>query len=487
MWELIRANKRKTWFLFIGMGIILLATGYILGEAYMGQGGGMTGVFLAMMIWFFWSLIGYFKGDSMLLTLSRAKEVTHNVHPQLFNVVEEMKIAANLPDLPKIYIIAEDSPNAFATGRTPEKSSIAVTAGLLNRLNRTELQGVIAHEMSHIVNRDILYMTYAGIMLGSIVLISEVFLRSLWYSGSSSRRFSSRRSDKGGGGAIAIVAIALAILAPILSRIFYFTISRKREYLADASAARLSRYPEGLASALEKISSGHQKISRANSITAPMFIVNPLKKQKKSLTGLFSTHPPVNERIRILRNMSHGVNFVNYQSAYHQVTGSGIMPPSALKDSQDRPILKPEDKIAPQESAATKRRELGDLMRVANGFVFLTCLCGLRMKLPSGFKEKTVDCPRCHRSIKTPLAEISALSGVAAAGRLTGIGKGKKQPKFTDAKNQKKQELIQYKRRSNGWETVNCACGNALQLSPALLETTIRCNKCGRGIRISQK
>ncbi len=237
MWELIRSNKRKTWFLFIGMGMLLLATGYILGEAYLPQGGGSTGLFLALMIWAFWSLIGYFKGDSMLLALSRAKEVSHNIHPQLFNVVEEMKIAANLPVLPKIYIIAEDAPNAFATGRKPENSAIAVTAGLLNRLNRTELQGVIAHEMSHILNRDILYMTYAGIMLGSIVLISEVFLRSLWYSGSSSRRFSSRRSDKGGGGAIAMVAIALAILAPILSRIFYFTISRKREYLADASAS----------------------------------------------------------------------------------------------------------------------------------------------------------------------------------------------------------------------------------------------------------
>lgn len=271
-----------------------------------------------------------------------------------------------------------------------------------------------------------------------------------------------------------------------MSRIFYFTISRKREYLADASAARLSRYPEGLALALEKISSGQQKISRANSITAPMFIVNPLKKQRKSLAGLFSTHPPVKERIRILRNMSHGVNFVNYQSAYHQVTGSGIMPPSALKDSQNRPIRKPESEVAAKESAATKRRELGDLMRVANGFVFLTCLCGLRMKLPSGFKESTIDCPRCHRSIKTPMAEIGALSGVAAAGRLSGIGKSKKKSSSAAAENQKKQGTIQYKRRSNGWETMNCACGNMLQLSPALLETTIRCNECGRGIKVSQ-
>ncbi|MCK4942061.1 MAG: M48 family metallopeptidase [Candidatus Aminicenantes bacterium] len=484
MWELIRSNKRKTWLLFIGMGMLLLATGYILGEVYLPQGGGFTGLFLALMIWAFWSLIGYFKGDSMLLALSRAKEVSHNIHPQLFNVVEEMKIAANLPVLPKIYIIAEDAPNAFATGRKPEKSAIAVTAGLLNQLNRTELQGVIAHEMSHILNRDILYMTYAGIMLGSIVLISEVFLRSLWFSGSSSRRFSSRRSDKGGGGAIAMVAIVLAILAPILSRIFYFTISRKREYLADASAARLSRYPEGLASALEKISSTRLSFSRANSITAPMFIINPLKKQRSSLTGLFSTHPPVQERIKILQNMSRGVNFVNYQSAYQLVTGKGIMPASGLKDSETRPIRKPTGEVSEPASSPTKKRELGDLMRVMNGFVFLICLCGLKLKLPSGFKQSSITCPRCKRSIRTPLAEMAALSGVAAAGSLSARKKRKAMQDAPVTESQKKPETIPYQRRSSGWETMNCTCGNPIQLSPALLETTIHCNQCGRGIKI---
>jgi heat shock protein HtpX len=167
------------------MGLILLGTGTILGQAYLPQDGGLMGFSIAFFVWVIWSVVGYFKGDSLILGLSRAKEVTHTVHPQLFNVVKEMQIAASLPATPRIYIIDDPAPNAFATGRKPENSAIAVTTGLLNRLNRTELQGVVAHEMSHILNRDILFLTFAGIMLGSIVLISEVFLRSLLFSGGS--------------------------------------------------------------------------------------------------------------------------------------------------------------------------------------------------------------------------------------------------------------------------------------------------------------
>ncbi|MCK4837132.1 MAG: M48 family metallopeptidase, partial [Candidatus Aminicenantes bacterium] len=399
--------------------------------------------------------------------------------------VEEMKIASNLPATPKIYIIDEQAPNAFATGRKLEKSAIAVTTGLLVRLNRTELQGVIAHEMSHILNRDILFMTFAGIMLGSIVLISEVFLRSLWYSGGSSRRFRSQRSNKSGSGAIALLAIFLAILAPILSRIFYFTISRKREYLADASAARLTRYPEGLASALKKISSVNLKFSRANSITAPMYIINPFKKQTKSLTGLFSTHPPVEKRIKILRSMARGVNYVNYQSAYQLVTGKGIIPRSGLKDSENRPIQKPKEDITPDATPKAKQREFGDLIRVMNGFVFLICVCGLKIKLPPEYKKSQITCPRCKRTITTPLAQIAVLSGVAAAGSLAGKGKEKKfQDMKPSGKTDNKSEEMVYTRKSKGWETMSCTCGNPIQLSPALLGTTIHCNKCGRGIKI---
>ena len=484
MWELIRSNQRKSIILFIFMGLILLATGAILGHSYLPQDGGLTGFSIALFIWVIWSLVGYFKGDSLILGLSRAREVTHTVHPQLFNVVKEMQIAANLPVTPRIFIIDDPAPNAFATGRKPENSAIAVTTGLLNRLNRTELQGVVAHEMSHILNRDILFLTFAGIMLGSIVLISEVFLRSLWFSGGGSSRYRSQRSNKSGGNAIAILAVLLAILAPILSRIFYFTLSRKREYLADASAARLSRYPEGLASALEKISSGNVKLSRANSITAPMYIINPLKRPGKSLTGLFSTHPPVEKRIKILREISGGVNYVNYQSAFKLVTGRGIIPGSGLKDSENRPIQKPEDATEPQVPPRDRKRELGDLTRVINGYVFLTCVCGLKIKLPPEYKKNQVNCPRCQRNIPVPMAKLGAISGLAAAGSM--VGKGEKRFRGSEPSGvtvSQSREMV-YTRKTGGWETMSCDCGNQIQLSPAMLGSSLRCDHCGRSIKI---
>jgi len=476
MWELIRANRRKSLFLFVIMGSILLITGFVLGKAYIPDGGGATGLFLALCIWVIWSMVSFFKGDSMLLAFSRAKEVDHSVHPQLYNVVEEMKIAANLPTMPKIYIINEEAPNAFATGRKPEKSAIAVTAGLLNRLNRNELQGVIAHEMSHIVNRDILYMTFAGIMLGTIALLSEIFLRGLWFGGGSSRRYRSSRKSDSGGGAIMIIALALAILAPLLSRIFYFTINRKREYLADASAARLTRYPEGLASALEKISSTGAKLSRANSITAPMYIVNPLQKSKKALVGLFSTHPPVQKRIQILRKMTHGVNYVNYQNAFRMVTGKGIIPSSELKDSKDIAVKKPLPEAGPEPSKKDKKRELGDLMRVVNGFIFLVCACGLRIKIPPKFKKSQVPCPRCKRTIPVPLKKLATLAAVAGAGTLGKENIFEKKPAIKD--------FQQYQRRSRSWETVLCNCGNHVQLSPAFNSPEVHCGHCKKKIKI---
>ena len=238
------------------MAAVLLLLGFIIGLGFFGAEGGFFGLMIATAIWIVLTLISFSSGDQILLAASKAKPVTHDVHPQLFNVVEEMKIAAGMPAMPKIYIINDPAPNAFATGRSPQTASVAVTAGLLARLNRDELQGVVAHEISHIVHRDILFVTLAGIMLGSIVLLSQVFLRGMFYSSmmGSRRRYSG--GGKGGGQAqliMLIVAIVAAILAPIMAYLLYFALSRRREYLADAGAARLTRYPEGLASALEKI------------------------------------------------------------------------------------------------------------------------------------------------------------------------------------------------------------------------------------------
>lgn len=400
MWELIQANKRKSIFIFIGMGILLILIGYVFGSFYDPENGGAVGVFFALILWGILSTISYFAGSKILLAVSGAKEVTKDVHPQLYNVVEEMRIAANLPHQPKIYIIPESAPNAFATGIKPENSAIAVTAGLLGSLNRDELQGVVAHEMSHIINRDILIMTFAGMMLGAITLMADVFTRSLWFGGGS--RYRSKSSSKSGGQGqiiIMVLAIALAILGPIMAQLLYFAISRKREYLADASAVRLSRYPEGLASALEKISSSHADLKTANKVTAPMYIVNPLKKKGMQIANLTSTHPPITERIKILRSMQAGANLIYYQKAFNQVTGSksSLIPKSGMTEISPILFRQPLAEEYDVEQNKKVKREVGDLMMKLNEYSFINCACGVKIKIPPDYKSNTVICPRCGR------------------------------------------------------------------------------------------
>ncbi len=403
MWELIQANKRKSFFLFIGMTILLLLLGYFIGSAIDPYSGGVTGIVIALIILFILNMISRYSGSKILLSVSNAKEVTKKVHPQLFNVVEEMRIASNLPAMPKIYIINSSAPNAFATGRDPKNSAIAVTAGLLSMLNRDELQGVVAHETSHILNRDIRFMTYASIMLGTIVLISEVFLRGMFYSSLAGRRSSSSREGGQGQMIIMIIAIALSILAPIFATLLYFAISRKREYLADASAVRLTRYPEGLASALEKIAGSHEELKTATKVTAPLYINNPLKRKGRKASSLQSTHPPIHERIKILRNMAHGANFSNYQEAFSNVKGSTnpIIPASGLTDKENIQIRKGQAGKGKIKTARQSKRNLEDLMLNVDHYDFINCVCGLKMKVPPGFSGKEISCPRCGRKHKT--------------------------------------------------------------------------------------
>jgi heat shock protein HtpX len=398
MWELIEANRRKSVILFISLGLTLILLGYIFGSFYYPDGGGFIGIFFALIIWGILSLISYFNGSKILLAVSGAKEVTRDVHPQLFNVVEEMKISAGLPAMPKIYIINEIAPNAFATGIKPENSAVAVTAGLLARLNRDELQGVIAHEVSHIVNRDVMFMTFAGIMLGSIVLISQVFLRSLWFGGG---RYSSKSSKSSGQGQliIMVVAIVFAILAPIVAQLLYFAISRKREYLADASAVRYTRYPEGLASALEKISKNSIELKKANKVTAPMYIVNPLKPKGRKLSDLSSTHPPISERVRILRNISGGANYIDYQNAFNKIkrVKESLIPSSGLADQTAIGLKEVAAISAPLGLDKKTKRATGDIMMKVNHYSFINCSCGLKIKIPPDFNKKEFFCPRCGR------------------------------------------------------------------------------------------
>jgi heat shock protein HtpX len=232
----------------------------------------------------------------------------------------------------------------------------------------------------------------AGIMMGSIVLMSEVFLRSMWFS--SATRYGSSK-DKGQGQVIImIIAIVLAILAPILAQLLYFSISRKREYLADASAVRLTRYPEGLASALEKISGSTADLQVANKVTAPMYIANPLKPKGQKLSNLTSTHPPIQDRIKILRNMAGGAGYNDYQSAYAKVSGtsSSIIPSSSLAAVENIGLR---EAGATGKSAGDIRRNTGDIMMMTNQYNFVNCNCGIRIKIPPEFKQNSFKCPKC--------------------------------------------------------------------------------------------
>ena len=409
MWELIKSNQRKSIFLFFGMALTLVLLGYLIGSTLVSEGGGIFGVAVAIIIWTVLSIVSLTAGSSLILSISKAQEVTPAVHQQLFNVVEEMKIASGMTAMPKVYIINNEAMNAFATGRSPEKSAVAVTAGLLSKLNRDELQGVIAHEVSHILNRDTRFMTYAAVMLGSIVIISQIFLRGMFYSGSG-RRYSSK--SKGGGQAqiiFLVVAIVFAILAPIMARLFYFALSRKREYLADASAARLTRYPEGLASALEKISECTEELPSANKVTAALYIANPLKKKGMKLSNLTSTHPPISERINILRGMmhGHGVNYQDYQKAFSSIkkSSSVIIPASGLSDNNAIPLREANEQFT-EHSSVEEKRKLGNIMMAVNNYSSLTCICGLSMKIPPGFgtNKPEIVCPKCGAKNKVGLA-----------------------------------------------------------------------------------
>jgi heat shock protein HtpX len=304
MYQQIARNKRASWALMAIMVVILALIGYVIGRAWLGTSAGalgLLGVFGIVTI--VWSLIGYFSGDKMVLAVSGARQIGHDDNPMLWNVVDEMRVAAGLP-MPKVYIINDGAPNAFATGRDPQHASVAVTRGLLDRLNRDELQGVLAHEMSHVRNYDIRFATLIGILVGVIALVSDFFLRSSLFFGGGRR---SGNDNNGGNAIVFVVAIVLAILAPIAAYLVQFAISRRREYLADASGVELTRNPLGLASALEKIAADPDSLKTANRATAHLYIANPLRgKKDKEHASLFDTHPPIQKRIAILRAMAQG-------------------------------------------------------------------------------------------------------------------------------------------------------------------------------------
>ena len=477
MWEAIRANQRRSRLLIVLMAALLVVLGAVAGGAFAGPDMAWAGALMALGVWGFLLAMALFQGDNLALMAARARPLAKEDAPVLWNITEEMTIAAGLGDMPRIYLIDDDAPNAFATASRKGPAAVAVTSGLLRRLNRDELQGVIAHEIGHIRNCDVQFMTLALVLVGSIALVADMALRMLWFGGGRRRGGSS----KGGGQAqmiLLILTVVAAILAPLFARLLYFAVSRRREYLADASSARFTRYPRGLASALEKIA-GSQTGSRGRELRAlaPLYIVNPLA---AASTGLFASHPPTKRRVDILRSMAGGAGWVDYEKAYQKIVGDRT--PCLNRDT-----LAAEATVAAREASATpeprqeamdRARDVTDLIDRLAHFILIPCLCGVRIKVPPDFKGDGVDCPRCARKHPVPRAE-PATAAAAAVGSAAALGAA------AGAAGQGAAAAgSSYRRQGTTWESFRCACGRVQQLSPTFSGHHIRCAACSRDIEI---
>jgi len=291
MYEQISENKRNTIILVALFSILIISLSWLLGEIWF-YGGGFFGIIIGFIFLIIFVAINYFFADKIVLGISGAKEVQKSDYPYLFNLIDGLSVAAGIPK-PKAYVIDDSAMNAFATGRDPEHGIIVVTTGILSRMNRQELEGVIAHEMSHIKNYDIRLMTLVVVFVGLSALLSDILLRSFFFG----------RRDSKAPPWLMIIGIVMAILTPIIAILIKFAISREREFLADASAALITRNPDGLASALEKLNGDKEILEVANKATAHLYISNPLKNRHGMMDNMFSTHPPISERVKRLRGL----------------------------------------------------------------------------------------------------------------------------------------------------------------------------------------
>ncbi len=296
IYDAAAANRVRTVLLIAVFTVIVAVVAYVFGEL-LAPGGGVAILPFAFVFSIGSALTSYFAGDKLVLAQSQARALGPDEEPQLHNVVETLAIGLGIPT-PKLHVIEDSAPNAFATGRDPKHASVAVTRGLLDKMERTELEGVIAHELSHVGNRDIRVMLLVTILVGTVALLADWTLRAtFWGAGRRDR-------DRGGGGSILLlVGIVLAILTPVIAILIQLAVSRQREYLADASGALLTRYPPGLASALRKIAADKEALEVANKATASLYIANPLKDAPATFDHLFDTHPPIEERIKRLEAM----------------------------------------------------------------------------------------------------------------------------------------------------------------------------------------
>jgi heat shock protein HtpX len=462
MWEQIRANRRRAVALITLMGAVLLIIGYAAGE-FFAPGAGVLGLVCALVIFFIQLAVYYGAAETMLLHGANVVELKREDSPRLFNIVEEMKLASGLEFMPKIYLIDDPAPNAFSMGRKPDNYVIAVTSGLVHRLNRDELEGVIAHEVAHLKNHDVQFMTLAAVMLGSIVILAVIVRQWLWFGGGRRRGRSESRGDGGGQAQLILLAVGLIflILGPLMAQILYFACSRKREFLADACGGQFTRYPEGLASALEKISAASATTSFASKATAPLFIVNPLYAGGDEPDSVFSSHPSTAERIRILRGMA-GSSLADYEAAYHKTARGSLFSRETLGASQANTGIRAPSNEGPIET----RHDTRAPFYRTRGYLHLKCDCGMEISVPEGYESDEITCIRCGSVLPLPAA-----SETPTAAGLPPVIPFPVPP-------------LQYRRSGAGWESFRCSCGRTIQLSPSFAASHIHCDDCGRSIEI---
>ena len=485
MWEAIESNRRRSALIVAGLGVVLVTLGALTAGVYVPDGRGLAaGAAVALGLWGLLLAGALRHGDAVLLAGAGTRALEKEDCPRLFNVVEEMSIAAGLPNPPRVHLMESDAPNAFAVGTKPETAVLAVTSGLLRQLDRDELQGVIAHEISHLVNGDARMLTLAATLLGAIAILSDGFLRMFRVGGA--RRVSRKIP---GNPLFLVLALIGALAAPFVARLLYFACSRRREFLADACAARWTRYPAGLANALEKISLQPKPMPEITPVLAPMFFVPP--KSSFLVDPLFKTHPPSDERIRILRDMAGGAGWADYEAAFRRKAGGRCIGARSLEGSH-RLVARPGNPETDPSAAAVERaREVNAILGRLGGWLALACACGMRVRIPPGETPDPLVCSRCGRMLEVPRAEVAELAAVtgallqasAAAARAAGSEPVREAPAPRPGRGAALPPLS-YTRRTRSWESFLCSCKRAVQLSPTFVADRITCHTCGRTIYI---
>ena len=488
MWEAIESNRRRSQVLIGAIFLINLMLGALCGYIWTDDVvGTVLGVFFAILLSAGLLMMALTRGESIVLACAGAVELCRDDCPPLVNVVEEMTIASGIGRPPKIYLLDQESPNAFTVGRSPESACIVVTSGLIKSMDRDELQGIVAHEIAHIANHDARFLTLASVLVGSVVVLSEVLWRSVLLRGG--RRLSSRAAPQ--GKAVMIVALVVAVLAPICARVLYAACARRREYLADACAAQFTRYPEGLARALRKIVDKGDRSAPVSKMFAPFYAVDPLEFFSARRSRLKS-QPHPEERIKILLSIGNSVGLGEYEAAYLRVTKSRKRLIGLRSRSQDsaRPVREASPSASKREEAIERARQVMDIVDRAAQYVFISCACGLRMKLPPTWTKECVDCPRCAQTHAVPCAkargeEESTREAQTPDEEAAVAADVADEPAASEAASESEEAApLRFERTGEGWETFRCACGHTVQLSPSYRASKVSCRKCRASIEV---